>query len=365
MLISNPTQLLTSSEIAIAAITDFYQGVAACPERWRSHLNGTGDPAKLEAKLAAYYGKDRALCLSSATTALFAIPMALGLKDAEFITTPLTWGATLAGFLHMGNRPKFVELDPLTQTLCPKAVERAITRDTKAILSCDTFGNPADLLALRKIADKHGLWLIGDAAQSFGASRSGLPASSSADAIVVSFTVAKTLFAGEGGAIVTDNEDLYQKLVWLTQHPDRQRRDLAFALENQFGMNGRIHPLAAVIANASFEASLAELRVHQIERLAIVAALNEIGLTVPMEFEAEGIYPTFFSLVAHWQELAEPEQLITALDKRGIGMKIAELPCRWIPEQASFLAQYGHLWSGRLESKQTVEKLFALQDLHG
>ena len=164
---------------------------------------------------------------------------------------------------------------------------------------------------------------------------------------------------------MTDNEQLYQKLIWLTQHPDRQRRDLGFGLQNEFALNGRINPLSAAIANATFESSLAELRVHQHERLKVVDAVNDIGLTVPMPFTAEGILPTFFSFTAQWQGTAQPERLIAALVERGFNMKIAELPCSWIPSQASFLAQYGHLWNGKLESKQTVEKLFALQDLRG
>jgi perosamine synthetase len=360
MLISNAPQL-TSLEIAQAAVIEYYQTLGSSPELRRSHLNGTGAIAQLEAKLAAHYGKKYVLCCSNATTALLAIALALDLKDTAFITTPLTYGATLAGFLLLGNHPQFVDLDPLTQTLCPEAVRQAITPDTKAILAVDIFGNPADTIALRKIADEYGLWYIADAAQSFGGYRSGLPASALADAIVVSFTVGKSLFAGEGGAIVTDDAELYQKLVWWTQHPDRQRRDLGFALENQFGLNGRIHPLAAVIANATFESSLAELQVHQADRMAVVDALNEIGLTVPILFKAEGMLPTFFSLTAEWQGQAEPERLIAALVERGMRMRVSEIPCGWIPSQASFLAQYGHLWIDRHQTVwKTQGELFSL-----
>jgi perosamine synthetase len=355
---------LSSLDIAQAAVIEYYQALAVSPELRRIHLNGTGAIAQLEAKLAAHYNKKYALCCSNATTALLAIALALDLKDTAFITTPLTYGATLAGFLLRGNRPQFVGLDPLTQTLCLESVRRAITPDTKAILAVDIFGNPADTIGLQAIADEFGLWLISDASQSFGGIRTGLPASAPADALVVSFTAGKTLFAGEGGAIVTDNEELYQKLVYYTQHPDRQRRDLGFGLENQYGLNARIHPLAAVVANATFESSLAELRVHQVERMSVVKALNDIGLTVPMPFEAEGILPTFFALVAQWQGKAEPERLIAALDERGIRMKISTLPCSWIPTQAAFIAQYEHLQGDSHPNlhEWSEEKYFALID---
>jgi perosamine synthetase len=318
---------LSSLDIAQAAVIEYYQALAVSPELRRIHLNGTGAIAQLEAKLAAHYGKKYALCCSSATTALLAIALALDLKDTAFITTPLTYGATLAGFLLRGNYPQFVDLDPLTQTLCPEAVRRAVTPDTRAILTVDIFGNPSDVVALKEISDDFGLWLISDASQSFGGTRAGLPASAQADAVVVSFTAGKTLFAGEGGAIITDNEELYQKLIWCSHHPERQRRDLGFGLENQYGINARLNPLAAVIANATFESSLAELRVHQAECMSVVEALNEIGLTLPMTFKTEGILPTFFSLVAQWQNQAEPEQLLTALNERGMGKRISNLPC--------------------------------------
>ncbi len=372
MQISNPTQL-TSVEIAQTAVAEFLRAAAVSPELWRSHINGTGAVASLEAKLAAHYDKKFALCFSSATTALLAIALALDLKDTSFITTPLSYGATLAGFLLLNNRPQFINvLEPLTQTLCPDAVRQSISTHTKAIVAVDIFGNPSHTVALREIADEFGLFYIADAAQSFGGMRSGMPASCLADAIVVSLTVGKSLMAGEGGAVITDDELLYQKLIFLTQHPDRQRITLGFNFSNQFGINGRIHPLAATIADATFESSLAELQAHQENRLKIVTALNEIGLTVPMPFEAEGILPTFFSLVAQWQKKADPERLINALNEGGIDMKIAELPCSWISEQASFLAQYGHLWSEagasssneRVIPRQTEKTIFALQDLY-
>jgi perosamine synthetase len=360
MLISNSLPL-TSLEIAQTAVIEYHQALDISPELRRSHLNGTGAIAQLEAKLANHYDKKYALCCSNATTALLSIALALDLKDTAFITTPMTYGATLAGFLLLGNHPQFVDLDSLTQTLCPASVRQAITSDTKAILAVDLFGNPSNTIALREIADEFGLWYIADAAQSFGGNRSGLPASALADAIVVSMTVGKSLYAGEGGAIITDKEELYQKLIWFTQHPDRQRRDLGFSLENQFGLNGRMHPLAAVIANATFESSLAELRLHQADRMAVVDALNEIRLTVPMPFKAEKILPTFFSLVAKWEGASEPEQLMMALDECGISMKIADLPYSWIPAQASFITQYGHLLMGQHKtSEKTLEKMFAL-----
>ena len=352
----------TLTDLAESAAMKYFAALRQQPEICKVQLNGSGAVAELEGKLARHYGKKYALCCSSATTALLAISLALDLKEADFISTPLTYGATLAGWLLMGNRPQFCDLELLTQTLSPKSVRQSITSDTKAILAVDLHGNPCDTVALREIADEYGLWYIADAAQSFGARRSNLPASALADAIVVSFTVGKSLFAGEGGAIVTDNAELYHKLVWWTQHPDRQRRDIGFGFENQFGLNGRIHPLAATIASATFEASLAQLKIHQERCLAIVAVLNRSGLTVPMPFTELGILPTFFCLTARWQDEAQPKELLRLLSVEGYEVSIEDLPCSLITEQPAFLAQYGHLPIAELSTNTSLSaKQFALR----
>jgi perosamine synthetase len=356
------TSKTTLIDLAESAAMEYFAAIRKQPELRKIQLNGTGAVAELEGKLARDYGKKHALCFSNATTALLAIALALDLKEADFISTSLTYGATLAGWLLLGNRPQFCDLEPLTQTLSPDSVRKVITSDTKAILAVDLHGNPCDTVALREIADEYELWYIADAAQSFGARRSDLPASALADAIVVSFTVGKSLFAGEGGAIVTDNTELYQKLVWWTQHPDRQRRDIGFGFENQFGLNGRIHPLAATIASATFEASLAQLKIHQERCLAIIEVLNQSGLTVPMPFTELGILPTFFCLTARWQDEAQPEELLRLLGAEGYEVSIENLPCRVITEQPAFLAQYGHLLLSEFGSNTLISaKQFALR----
>jgi perosamine synthetase len=319
-------------DLAISAVTEYYQRDP------RLHLSGTGAIAALEDKLARHYGKKYALCCSNATTALLAIALALDLKQEQFITTPLTYGGTLAGWLLLGNQPLFAGVEPVTYTLDPMAVRNAITPQVKAILAVDLFGNPCDMQGLRDIADEFGIWYIADAAQSLGACRDRLPASSLADAIVVSFTVGKSLCAGEGGAIITDNADLYQKLVWFTQHPYRQYRDLG--LENQFGLNGRMHPLAAAIANATFEQAMQDLQVYQSHCLAIAVALNEIGLTEMMPHSLD-YQSTFFNLVATWRDRSEPELLLRELGDRGFALEILPLSLCPIPQQAAYVAQYG------------------------
>ncbi len=304
------------------------------------HLCGTGAVAELEEKLKQHYGMRYALCLSNATTGLLAIGLGLGLKRCEFVTTPYSYGASVAPWLFLGNKACFSDIDPETLTLDPEFIPEVLNPKVKAILSVDIFGNPADQSALRKVADEHGLWLISDAAQSLGAYRAGLPASSLADALVVSFTVGKSVFAGEGGAVLTNNAELYEKLVWYTQHPSRQRRELGLHLDNEFGLNGRIHPLAAIWANTVFDKSLRLLQHYRVESFEILDILNSSGWTQPIDFRARNIEPTFFRLSGAWKNLPCESSLLSRLESHGIKASLQSPPVRLLYKQPSLITQY-------------------------
>ena len=332
-----------NTEKTLTAIKKYYQ--QACEDQGlaEQHLAGAGAVFQLETQLKQHYNKKYALCVSNATTGLLAIALALNLKQAEFITTPYTYGASLSGFLLLENRPIFAEVDPQTLTLDPESVRQQITPHTRAILAVDIYGYPCNQASLRQIADEYGLWYIADAAQSLGAYREGIPASALADALVVSFTVGKTVFAGEGGAIITDNEELYQKLVWLTQHPYRQKRDIGLFLTNQFALNGRIHPLAAVIANAVFADSLQQLNEYQKWCFQVIDALNEIGLTAKIDLQSQEIIPSFFKLVNKWHKEAQEADLLKELEKYDISVNLQPLAMQSLSKHPAFIAEYEHL----------------------
>ena len=304
-------------------------------------LTGVGAVAELERKLREHYGMRYALCVSSATTGLLAVALALGLRKTDFLTTPYTYGASLAGWLLLGNRPIFADIEAETLVIDAGSARRRITRRTKAILAVDIFGVPCDAAALRKVADEHGLWYVADAAQSFGARRDGHPASALADALVLSFTVGKTLSAGEGGAVLTNHSDLYEKLVWWTQHPHRQHRDLGLSLDNEFALNGRIHPWAARTALSTLTTSLEEVRARQRECFEILDVLNATGLTEPVRFRKSNIEPAFFRLTAAWKGAPRPDVLQALLQRRGFAGELLPAPVRLIYRQAAFLSQYG------------------------
>lgn len=305
------------------------------------HLAGTGPVAELEAKLRRHYHKRYALCTASATSALLGLALALDLRGNEFVTTPYTYGGALGAWLILGNRPRFVDIDAHDLSLDPEVARSRITPATKAILAVDIFGIPGDTHAYRRLADQFGIWYIADAAQSLGSWRGGLPGSALADALVVSFTVGKTVFAGEGGAVLTDHAELYEKLLWYTQHPERQRRELDLGLWNEFGLNARIHPLAALRANAGFERALDALELRRRRAFEILDDMNASGLIEPVRFRESGILPSFFRLTAAWRDIPQPSGLVRFLRERGLPATIQPAPVRLIYRQPAFLAQFG------------------------
>ena len=306
------------------------------------HLSGTGVIAELESRLCNHYGMKHALTVSNATTGLFLIGIALDLHGVSFITSPYTYGGSLAGWMMLGNKPTFCDIEADILALSADDARNSITTRTKALLTTDIYGIPADMESLRKLADEHGLWLISDAAQSLGAKRNGKPASSQADALVVSFTIGKTVSVGEGGAILTNNSDLYEKLLWYGSHPYRQKRELGLNLQNEVAFNCRPHPLSVIWANSIFDEALKKLKARQRECLRIIRVLNAIGLTETIDFEDRDIMPSFFRLTAAWNSRAQEKRLVkAAMMDFGLNLSLSAAPVRLLYRQPAFIAQYG------------------------
>lgn len=307
--------------------------------RRSDHLAGLGTVDLLESRLSRHYGLRHALCVPSATTGLLGVGLALSLRGAEFVTTPYTYGGTIAAwFTVLGARPVFADIDPATLTLSPSAVASALTRKTRAILVADIFGNPADQAALRRVADQSGIWLVGDAAQSLGATRDGIPASGLCHVLVTSFTRGKALQAGEGGAVLTDDPEVWARLVWHTQHPARQKLLLGPDLFNELGVNGRIHPWAAGQALHRFDAALAGVRRRQEAGLALARRLDDLGLTEPLPFSGGGILPSFHRFTAALRDPGDRPRLADAVSRESGGLFLSDSPVTPIYRQAAFRA---------------------------
>jgi UDP-4-amino-4-deoxy-L-arabinose-oxoglutarate aminotransferase len=164
-------------------------------------------------------GRRYALGVTSCTGALHMSLLALGVGPGdEVITTPMSFLATATAIIEAGAKPVFVDVESDTGNLDAGRVEGAITPRTKAILPVHLYGLMCDMKALREIADRRGLALIEDAAHCIEGTRNGVRPGQLGSTACFSFYATKTLTCGEGGAVVTDSEELYERMRMLRHH---------------------------------------------------------------------------------------------------------------------------------------------------
>lgn len=175
--------------------------------------------SELEKALADYTGAVYAVAVSNGTAALHCACIAAGIGPGdEVITTPLTFAASANCALYCGGRPVFADVDPETYNIDPKSIEKHITEKTKAVVAVDFTGQAVKLREIRELCNKYHLILIEDAAHAIGTKYAGQPVGSLADMTCFSFHPVKTITSGEGGAITTNNETFYKKLVLSHTH---------------------------------------------------------------------------------------------------------------------------------------------------
>src|SRR5271170_6794925 len=188
--------------------------VAAVVRVLRSSRLSLGPVLKeFESCFADYVGTRDAVAVSSGTAGLHLSLLALGIgADDEVIVPSFTFIAAANAIRYIGAVPVFVDIDPITLNMDPECVEQAITRRTRALMVVHTFGCPADLDALLDIASRHNLKVIEDACEAIGAEYKGRKVGIFGDAGVFAFYPNKQITTGEGGMVVTANEDVAETL---------------------------------------------------------------------------------------------------------------------------------------------------------
>ena len=175
--------------------------------------------AEFEAALCEVTGAKFAVAVNSGTAALHAACFAVGISVGdEVITSPITFAATTNAVLYVGGTPVFCDIDPETWNIDPTKIESLITEKTKAIIPVHFTGQPCQMDRIVEIAQKHRLMIIEDAAHALGASFNGKPVGSIGAMTCFSFHPVKHITTGEGGAVTTDSEELYQKLIQFRAH---------------------------------------------------------------------------------------------------------------------------------------------------
>ena len=206
--------------------------------------------ALLEENLARFSGAKHAIACSNGSSAIFVSLLALGIgRGDEVITSPFTFFATAEMIALTGAKPVFVDIDEKTYNIDPNLIQAAITPKTKAIMPVSLFGQIADMKRINQIAAKHGLTVIEDAAQSFGAKQEGARSCSLSKLATTSFFPAKPLGCyGDGGAIFTSDDELAQKIKILLNHGSKERY-----FHSAIGINGRLDAIQAGVLNVKLK----------------------------------------------------------------------------------------------------------------
>jgi UDP-2-acetamido-2-deoxy-ribo-hexuluronate aminotransferase len=206
--------------------------------------------AELEQRLAAYVGVPHCIAVGSGTDALLISLMAIDFRPGdEVITTPFTFAATAEVIALLGGIPVFIDVEPDTFNLDASLVEAAVTLRTRAIMPVSLFGQPADLDEVNLIAERHGLVVIEDAAQSFGATYRGRRSNGLSRLGCTSFFPSKPLGCyGDGGAIFTDDDALATAIREIRVHGQEHRY-----YHTRIGIGGRMDTIQCAVVLAKLE----------------------------------------------------------------------------------------------------------------
>jgi perosamine synthetase len=291
---------------------------------------------EFENRVAEYSGARYAVAFTNGTAALHATCFAAGIGPGdEVITTPLTFLASSNCVLYQGGSPVFADIDPVTYNIDPQEVERKITSRTKAIIPVDFSGQPAEMDRIRKIASQYDLVVIEDAAHSLGASYNGKRVGTLADMTMFSFHPVKHITTGEGGIIVTDNEEYARKLRMfrshgMTREPDELTREEGpwYYEMQELGYNYRMTDMQAALGTSQMD----KLDVFVSKRREIVEMYNRAfsgmdGIVLPAQHpKASSSWHLYVTCWKADQFTVSRRTIFEALRAENIGVNVHYYP---------------------------------------
>ena len=297
---------------------------------------------ELEDRLCEVTGAKYAVVCSNGTAALHMAAMAAGIKEGdEVITTPITFAASANCVLYCGGRPVFADIDPETYDIDPEKIEAAVTEKTKAVVVVDYTGQSVDLDRVCEICRKHGLVLIEDGAHVIGTTYQGRANGSISDMTTFSFHPVKTVTGGEGGAVLTNDETLYQKLLLyrshgITRDPGQMEHEPEgswYYEQVALGFNYRMTDIQAALLISQLD----KLPLFQKRRKEIVARYNEAfgrlpGLFVQKEIPASDTTRHLYILRIVPEKLTiDRKQFFEALAAENVCCNVHYIPTYYFP----------------------------------
>ena len=288
--------------------------------------------AEFEKMVADYVGAKYAVAISNGTSALHAACFAAGIQPGdEVITTPLTFAASANCVLYCGGTPVFADVDPKTYNIDPEDIRRKITDKTKAIIAVHLAGQPCDMDEIHKIAKEHDLLVIEDGAHALGSVYKGKKVGTLSDMTTFSFHPVKPITTGEGGMIVTDNEQFYQKMMLFRSHGITREENLMtrndgpwFYQQLDLGYNYRITDIQCALGCSQMK----KLDRFLARRKQIVARYNEAfadceNIITPYQLpETESGWHLYIVQVKN----CDRRKVFEALREQGIAVNVHYIP---------------------------------------
>lgn len=270
--------------------------------------------AALEKEIAAYHGRAFAIGVASGTDALLLALRACGIGPGdEVITTPFTFIATAEVVTLLGAVPVFVDIEPDTFNIDPEKIERKITARTRAIIPVHLFGHPAAMTAITDLAARYKLRIIEDCAQAFGAEYQGKKVGAFGDCGCFSFFPSKNLAGyGDGGMIITDDEELAKKIGMLRNHGSTIKYH-----HSLIGYNSRLDEIQAAILRIKFKYIDSFNASRRANAKIYLSLLHTDGITLPSDrLGCRHVYHQFTIRSTH------RDQIMTALQEKGIASAV-------------------------------------------
>lgn len=295
---------------------------------------------ELEKKLCEVTGAKYAVVVSNGTAALHIAAMAAGIGSGdEVIVSPITFAASANCVLYCGGTPVFADINPKTYNIDPASIRAKITDKTKAIVAVDFTGQAVELDEIRAICKEHNLILIEDAAHSIGTKYNGQPVGSVADMTTFSFHPVKTVTSGEGGAVTTNDEELYRKLrLYPTHGITRNQEEMCnpsdagwYYEQVDLGYNYRMTDIQAALLISQLD----KLPAFSARRKEIVEKYNNIFSQMPEILVQEEIAQSdttrhLYILRLNTELLkCDRRQFFDALRAENIGTQVHYIPVYW------------------------------------
>ncbi len=271
---------------------------------------------EFEKGFAKMAGAKHAVAVNTGTAALHAAIMAVGVKHGDEVILPsFTFVATAEAVALAGAKPVFADIDPKTYNLSPSAVEKALTKKTKAILPVDLYGFSAEMKPLREIADKNGLSLVEDAAQAHGTTYEKKPAGAFADAACWSMYASKNIMTGEGGVVTTNNDQTAETLRMIRTHGEKAKYASLI-----LGTNYRMSEIQAAIGNVQLE-RLSGFVAKRRQNAQLLTKLLEKNSKLVLPYEAKDRLHSWYLYTARLNDGTENQRntIIAELKNKGIG----------------------------------------------